>query len=104
MVFCVPVMRRKKTKMLQREEHRTDIDKISRLGAVPAPVGIHGVYGRIGIFDTMPDRSGPGFGEEYCYREENERLCAEKPIGRVAVILSNQSILRYGKQNVSERT
>ncbi|KAF6233153.1 hypothetical protein HO173_008697 [Letharia columbiana] len=104
MIFCVPVMRRKKTKMLLREEHRTDIDKISRPGVVPAPVGIHGVYGRIGIFDTIPDRSGPGCGEEYWYREENEGLFTEKPIAHVAAISSNQSVLRTGKQNVSERT
>lgn len=96
MVMCMPVQRRPISKALQPEEGR-DLEKIQGLMLMPHPNSsrLQGVYKRIGMFDSIPhphlehEKTTLGFGNEYCYSDDNEQLFADVPMGWTGMVLLN---------------
>ena len=80
-VFCLPIMRRKRTRALQREEFTNRTSKVSGLMVLPERNGPLCQWRRIGCFDSLPDEAKVDWGEEYCYSENNEALFSSGPRG-----------------------
>ena len=80
-VFCLPVMRRKRTRALQREEFACRKGTVSGLMILPERNGPLCQWRRIGCFDSLPDKAKLDWGEEYCYSENNEMLFSYGPRG-----------------------
>ncbi|CAF9931227.1 MAG: hypothetical protein ALECFALPRED_004959 [Alectoria fallacina] len=80
-MFCLPIMRRKRTRALQREEYDTSKEKVSGLMILPERNGPLCQWRRIGCFDSLPDKAKMDWGEEYCYGENNKILFSEGPRG-----------------------
>lgn len=78
-IFCVPIMRRKRTRALQREEYGNET--VSGLMVSPDRQGPFCRWRRVGCFDTLPDEAKVDWGEEYCYSKENKMLFTEGPRG-----------------------
>lgn len=97
MIMCMPIQRRWRTKALQPEKVSTDTEKISGLMLMPHADsgGFRGVYQRIGMFDSMPnpklehEKNSLGFGEEYCFSDDNKRLFSDGPKGYTEMVLLN---------------
>ena len=80
-VFCLPIMRRKRTRALQREEFACRRGTVSGLMVLPERNGHLCQWRRIGCFDSLPDEAKVDWGEEYCYSEKNEILFSYGPRG-----------------------
>ena len=80
-VFCLPIMRRKRTRALQREEYGYTTETVSGLMVLPERNGPLCQWRRIGCFDSLPDEAKVDWGTEYCYGEHNEILFSEGPRG-----------------------
>lgn len=78
-VCCIPIIRRKRTRALQREEYGNET--ISGLIVSPERHGPFCRWRRVGCFDTLPDEAKVDWGEEYCYSENNRILFTEGPRG-----------------------
>ena len=81
MVFCLPIMRRKRTRALQREEYGYTTETVSGLMVLPERNGPLCQWRRIGCFDSLPDEAKVDWGKEYCYSEDNKMLFSEGPRG-----------------------
>ena len=80
-VFCLPIMRRKRTRALQREEYGYTTEAVSGLMVLPERNGPLCQWRRIGCFDSLPDEAKVDWGKEYCYSEDNKMLFSEGPRG-----------------------
>ena len=80
-VFCLPIMRRKRTRALQREEFGYTTETVSGLMVLPERNGPLCQWRRIGCFDSLPDEAKVDWGKEYCYSEDNKMLFSEGPRG-----------------------
>ena len=80
-VFCLPIMRRKRTRALQREEFAYTAGKVSGLIILPERNGPLCQWRRIGCFDSLPDEAKVDWGTEYCYSDDNEILFSNGPRG-----------------------
>ena len=80
-VFCLPIMRRKRTRALQREEFAYTTGTVSGLIILPERNGPLCQWRRIGCFDSLPDEAKVDWGTEYSYSENNEILFSYGPRG-----------------------
>lgn len=86
-VFCIPVMRRKRNKALQPAEFNPNVEIVLGVILLPIP-GEQGAYRRRGCFDNLPEcQPKLDFGEEYCYRRENKKWFSDGPAGSSETIL-----------------
>ena len=80
-VFCLPIMRRKRTMALQREEFAYTTGTVSGLIVLPERNRPLCPWRRIGCFDSLPDEAKVDWGTEYCYSENNKILFSYGPRG-----------------------
>ena len=95
-VFCLPIMRRKRTRALQREEFGYTTETVSGLMVLPERNGPLCQWRRIGCFDSLPDKAKVDWGKEYCYSEDYKMLFSEGPRGLDDTVI-------WLKQNICQR-